>query len=144
MQTQGRNIRCYSTYLIERARSYGKTKHDYVGTASGRLKRLTVDKGLLREAESVQEMIHALVKCDVSCSVSTMVQILLLTLPRKFFSEEPENEVTLCAFRLLILDLLTLFQVMNEGTINILGKLPTRAGTTFADHARALLRDVET
>ena len=66
VQTQVRNIRCYSTYLIERARSYGKTKHDYVGGSSGRLKRLSVDKGLLRETESVQEIIHSLVKCDVS------------------------------------------------------------------------------
>lgn len=41
----------------------------------------------------------------------------------QFFAEEPENEVTLCAFRLLIMDLLTLFQVMNEGTITMLGVL---------------------
>jgi hypothetical protein len=43
----------------------------------------------------------------------------------QFLSHEPENEITLTAFRLLILDLLSLFYVMNEGTINILG-MPLR------------------
>lgn len=70
VQTQGRNIRTYSSYLVERARSYGKTKQDYVGAASSRLKRLSVDKGLLRETESVQEIIGSLVKCDVSLGSS--------------------------------------------------------------------------
>lgn len=56
-------------FLIERARSYAKTKYDFVGQGSGRLKRLTVDKGLLRETESVQEMIHALLKCEVSQTI---------------------------------------------------------------------------
>ena len=34
---------------------------------------------------------------------------------------EPENEITITAFRLLVLDLLALFQVANQGLINILG-----------------------
>jgi len=38
------------------------------------------------------------------------------------FDDEPENEITLTAFRLLTMDLLVLFHVSNEGTINILGK----------------------
>lgn len=37
-------------------------------------------------------------------------------------TDEPENEISLTAFRLLTLDLLTLYSVMNEGTINVLGK----------------------
>jgi phosphatidylinositol-binding clathrin assembly protein len=41
------------------------------------------------------------------------------------FQDEPENEITLTAFRLLTMDLLALFHVMNEGTINVLGR---RAG----------------
>lgn len=65
VQTQGRNIKVYSQYLTERARTYGKTNQDYVGGASGRLKRLTVDKGLLREVEAIQDQIHALLRCDV-------------------------------------------------------------------------------
>lgn len=42
----------------------------------------------------------------------------------QLLSTEPENEITLTAFRLLTMDLLTLFQIMNEGTINVLGKIP--------------------
>lgn len=68
VQTQGRNIKHYSTYLMYRAKSYQKAKTDYVRTGRGRMKQLTVDKGLLRETEAVQEQIAALVKCDVSAS----------------------------------------------------------------------------
>lgn len=102
VQTQGHNIRTYSEYLLRRAIEYGATKVDYVRGGEGRLKRLSIDKGLLREAESVQDQIRALLKCQP-------------------FDDEPENEITLTAFRLLTMDLLVLFHVMNEGTINILG-----------------------
>ena len=36
--------------------------------------------------------------------------------------DDVENEITLTAFRLLVLDLRTLYAVMNEGTINVLGR----------------------
>ncbi|KAL5119545.1 hypothetical protein ACEQ8H_002610 [Pleosporales sp. CAS-2024a] len=101
VQTQGHNIRTYSEYLLRRAVEYGSTKVDYVRGGEGRLKRLTIEKGLLREAESVQEQIRYLLRCQP-------------------FDDEPENEITLTAFRLLTMDLLVLFHVSNEGTINIL------------------------
>ncbi|XRM37994.1 hypothetical protein ABZX51_001434 [Aspergillus tubingensis] len=101
VQSQGHNIRRYSDYLIARARAFEDTKTDYVRSGQGRMKRLTVEKGLLRETEIVQHQIHALLKCD------------LLT-------DDVENEISLTAFRLLVLDLLTLYSVMNEGTINVL------------------------
>jgi hypothetical protein len=65
VQTQGLNIRRYSEYLSERVRGYRDTKIDHVREGAGRLKRLTVDKGLLRETETVQSQIQALLKCDV-------------------------------------------------------------------------------
>lgn len=65
VQTQGHNIRTYSEYLLRRAIEYGATKVDYVRGGEGRLKRLTIEKGLLREAESVQDQIRALLKCQV-------------------------------------------------------------------------------
>ncbi|OJD21203.1 hypothetical protein ACJ73_07457 [Blastomyces percursus] len=101
VQAQGLNIWRYSEYLISRANAFAETKTDFVRGGEGRLKRLTVSKGLLRETEIVQKQIHALVKCDL-------------------LMDEPENEISLTAFRLLTLDLLTLYSVMNEGTINIL------------------------
>lgn len=39
--------------------------------------------------------------------------------------EDPENEITITVFRLLVLDLLALFQVLNQGLISILGAPPT-------------------
>ena len=43
--------------------------------------------------------------------------------PPQLLTDEPENEITLTAFRLLTMDLLALFPVMNEGAINALGEL---------------------
>lgn len=40
----------------------------------------------------------------------------------KLLTDEVENEITTTAFRLLVMDLLALFYVMNEGVINILGR----------------------
>jgi hypothetical protein len=66
VQTQGRNIRHYTNYLNERARAYRETKCDFVRGAEKRLEKMSVDKGLLRETETVQHQITALLKCDVS------------------------------------------------------------------------------
>jgi hypothetical protein len=66
VQTQGHNIRTYSEYLLRRAIEYGTTRVDYVRGGEGRLKRLSVEKGLLREVESVQEQIRYLLKCQVT------------------------------------------------------------------------------
>ncbi|KAL2022740.1 hypothetical protein VTK56DRAFT_4556 [Thermocarpiscus australiensis] len=101
-QTQGRNIRHYSNYLSERARAYRETKIDWVRSKDARLEKLPVEKGLLRETEIVQHQLTALLKCDV-------------------METEPENEITITVFRLLVLDLLALFQALNQALINILG-----------------------
>lgn len=103
-QTQGRNIRHYSNYLSERSRAYRETKIDWVRAKDPRLEKLTVEKGLLRETEIVQTQLNALLKCDV-------------------MENEPENEITITVFRLLVLDLLALFQALNQALINILGEL---------------------
>ncbi|KAL2122825.1 hypothetical protein VTJ04DRAFT_3280 [Mycothermus thermophilus] len=100
-QTQGRNIRHYSNYLAERARAYKETKIDWVRLREPRLEKLSVEKGLLRETEYVQDQLTALLKCDV-------------------MDNEPENEITITVFRLLVLDLLALFQTLNQALINIL------------------------
>ncbi|KEY67579.1 hypothetical protein S7711_08252 [Stachybotrys chartarum IBT 7711] len=101
-QTQGRNIRHYANYLSERSRAYRDTQTDWVRAPESRLEKLSVDKGLLRETESVQRQLTALLKCDV-------------------LDTDGETEITITVFRLLVLDLLSLFQVLNQGLINILG-----------------------
>ncbi|CAK1355354.1 unnamed protein product [Cercospora beticola] len=101
VQTQGQNIRVYSEYLLSRALGYERTRCDYVRAGEGRMKRLTVDKGLLRETETVQSQIAALVRCT-------------------FLNNDVENEISLTAFRLLTRDLLDLYNVENEGVMNVL------------------------
>ncbi|KAM0520942.1 hypothetical protein ACHAPS_006664 [Verticillium nonalfalfae] len=101
-QTQGRNIRVYANYLQERAKAYRDTKCDWVRVKETRLEKMTVDKGLLRETESLQRQVSALLKCDI-------------------VEDQSSFEVTTTAFRLLVLDLLALFQSLNQAMINILG-----------------------
>lgn len=63
---------------------------------------------------------------------------------RQLLTSEPENEITLTAFRLLTMDLLVLFHAMNEGTINVLGESPTmKARYMLRDCDRALFRNVK-
>ncbi|KAK3110437.1 hypothetical protein LTR53_015276 [Teratosphaeriaceae sp. CCFEE 6253] len=102
VQTQGQNIRRYSEYLLARAQAYASSQCDYVRNGDGRMKQLTVDKGLLRETELVQFQISRLVKCDL-------------------LSNDVENEISLTAFRLLTTDLLILFSVENEAVMTVLG-----------------------
>ncbi|KAL2756972.1 hypothetical protein ACRALDRAFT_1012113, partial [Sodiomyces alcalophilus JCM 7366] len=101
-QTQGRNIRVYARYIHERARAYRDTKCDWVRVKVSRLEKLTVEKGLLRETEAIQRQISALLKCDI-------------------MEDDYSFEIVQTAFRLLVLDLLALFQAMNQAMINILG-----------------------
>ncbi|KAL9592082.1 MAG: hypothetical protein Q9179_007072 [Wetmoreana sp. 5 TL-2023] len=101
VQVQGTNIRHYYAYVLCRAKAFRDTKIDWVREGQGRLKKQTIPKGLLRETKTVQSQINALLKCD-------------------FLNNDPENEITLTAFRLLTMDLLILFGIMNEGTINVL------------------------
>lgn len=100
----------YSKYLQARVKQFDATNVDYVrdersnnstSQMGGRLRTLSVQKGLLREAESVQKQIDALLK-------------------NYFLENEVNNDVILTAFRLLVNDLLALFQELNEGVINIL------------------------
>ena len=102
VQTQGTNIRRYSEYLLARAEAYAASRCDYARSGEGRMKRLTVDKGLLRETEVVQEQIKMLVKCNL-------------------LDNDVENEISLTAFRLLTRDLLDLYNVENEAVMNVLG-----------------------
>jgi len=102
VQTQGISIMRYFEYLLERVKAYQDTKTDFVRSGAGKMRGLTVDKGLLRQTEVVQAQIKALLKCDL------------------LGGADPDNEISMTAFRLLTMDLLELFKAMNEGTINVL------------------------
>lgn len=120
-QTQGRNIRRYANYLTERARAYRETKIDWCRSGDGRLEKLSVDKGLLRETETVLHQLAALVKCDV-------------------LDSEGETDITISIFKLLVLDLLALFQCLNQGLINILGRF-FEMSKTDAERAMEIYRN---
>ena len=72
VQVQGTNIRHYYTYLLARAKAYKDTRIDWVREGPTRLKRQTVDKGLLRETEAVQSQISKLLQCDVGTICSSL------------------------------------------------------------------------
>ncbi|KAG9050414.1 hypothetical protein FS837_005487 [Tulasnella sp. UAMH 9824] len=71
-------------------------------TVVGRkLRIMTVEKGLLRETKVVQKTIDMLLEC-------------------KFYLDNLDDELTITALRILVKDLLILFQAVNEGVINLL------------------------
>ena len=107
VQTQGQNIRRYSEYLMARAVAYGHTKCDFVRSGDGRMRKMTVDKGLLRETEIVQDQVRALLRCD---------------LLQNDVAGGGENEITLTAFRLLTKDILDLYNCENEAVMNVLSR----------------------
>ena len=66
------------------------------------MRNMTVERGLLREVNTLQRLLDTLVEC-------------------RFYLEDKEDEVTMSALRLLVKDLLVLFMSVNEGVINVLG-----------------------
>ena len=82
---------------------------------------MTVEKGLLRETKIVQKMIDSLVECRVRVNVDETpggpdVDV-------KFYLDDLEDDLNITALRMLVKDLLILFQACNEGVINVLGML---------------------
>ncbi|KAF8551348.1 ANTH-domain-containing protein [Imleria badia] len=92
----------YSTVPPPKASSAKSKTPQRSKTISGRkLRVMTVEKGLLRETKTVQKMIDSLVEC-------------------RFYLDDLEDELTITALRMLVKDLLILFQAGNEGVINVL------------------------
>jgi hypothetical protein len=85
---------------------------------------MTVEKGLLRETKVVQKLMDALIECRVSSnnypidgSVSWSSYSYM-----QFYLDDLEDPLTTAALQMLVKDLLLLFQAVNEGVINVLGK----------------------
>ncbi|GMM43902.1 Yap1801 protein [Pichia kluyveri] len=106
-------IYTYDNYLLTRSKEFLKTNHDFIKESkkpygswnsnekSTLLRDLTIDKGLLRITESIQNQIDALLRC-------------------KFRESEVNNDLVILSFRMLTTDLITLYQCLNEGILNIL------------------------
>ncbi|KAI9252525.1 ANTH domain-containing protein [Helicostylum pulchrum] len=99
------NIYLYTAYLEQKVIAYRHLRYDYVkntmGSKEGRLRRLSVKDGLLKETIVLQKQIGTLLKCN-------------------FILDDVDNNISLYAYRLLVEDLLVLFQVINESIVNIL------------------------
>ena len=71
-----RIVKAYASYLDDRVRAYRELRHDVIrssdssrnggGATSNRLRRLNVEKGLLREVGITQKVGNAILNCDVS------------------------------------------------------------------------------
>jgi hypothetical protein len=62
----------------------------------------------------------------------------------QFYLDDLDDQLTTAALRMVIKDLLILFQAVNEGVINVLGKRCVRASwerLSLPDSFRALLRN---
>ncbi|KXN87515.1 ENTH domain-containing protein C19F8.03c [Leucoagaricus sp. SymC.cos] len=101
-----------STTLEDEEMNYSGKKRGGGGQASAtlgrsktmmgrKLRSMTVEKGLLRETKIVHQMIDSVVEC-------------------RFYLDGVDDELRLTAFRMLVKDLLILFQAGNEAVINLL------------------------
>ncbi|KAJ1648828.1 hypothetical protein IWQ61_009888 [Dispira simplex] len=118
---QSKNIRIYTHYLNERVQCYKEFRVDFVQDKYPSKTQINGDrkldiKRLLQEVALVQRQLHMLLKA-------------------KFFIDTVDNEVTFTALRLLIRDLLKLFQAMNAGVIKMLKNYFT---INYADMKRSL------
>ncbi|CAO3592902.1 unnamed protein product [Absidia cylindrospora] len=99
------NIYLYTAYLQQKVSVYRELHMDYIkatiSSKVGRLRRLSINDGLLKETMVLQRQVSALLKC-------------------KFVLDDVDNTISVFAFRLVVEDLLILFQVINEGVVNIL------------------------
>ncbi|KAF1800706.1 AP180 N-terminal homology domain-containing protein [Mucor lusitanicus] len=99
------NIYLYRAYLDERVIAFRHLRRDYVAASSskeeGRLRHLLVKDGLLKETAALQRQMESVLKC-------------------KFYLDEKDPQITWFAYRMVIEDLLALFQAVNEGVVNIL------------------------
>lgn len=97
-QQHGGNIKHYANYLYERARSYGEVQTDYVRFGEGRLRKLGVDKGLLREVENVQQQLRALLKCRVSadCPEKRVSKLTLGSLGKTRWTTRLRSQHSVC------------------------------------------------
>jgi len=90
-------------------------------TIMGRkLRTMTVEKGLLRETKVVQKMTDALVECRVRITIYGVWCSYLIS-SVQFYLDDLDDELTTTTLRMLVKDLLILFQAGNEGVINVLG-----------------------
>lgn len=111
----------YSTVPPPKASSTKSKTPQRSKTIMGRkLRVMTVEKGLLRETKTVQKMIDSLVECRVSFIITP--KYCLMKQHIQFYLDDLEDELTITALRMLVKDLLILFQAGNEGVINVLGK----------------------
>ncbi|KAG1089210.1 hypothetical protein G6F42_020041 [Rhizopus arrhizus] len=99
------NIYLYRAYLDERVIAFRHLRRDYVADSSskeeGRLRHLLIKDGLLKETAALQRQMESVLKC-------------------KFYLDEKDPQITWFAYRMVIEDLLALFQAVNEGVVNIL------------------------
>lgn len=136
-------VRSYATYLDDRVRAYKELHHDVIRASesdragagtSNRLRKLTVDRGLLREIGITQKVGNSVLNADVSLTCSSFPAVCLLT-PPQFFSEDLRDPLIIVAAQMSFKDVLAVYAGINEGVINMLEHYFEMAKT---DAARAL------
>ncbi|KAI0234068.1 hypothetical protein L0F63_000649 [Massospora cicadina] len=101
---QAKNIKVYSEYLENKVLVYQTAKVDFAESRSGRGMRLmneTVGRGLIKNITLIQDHLEVLLRT-------------------KYHESDIDNHVVLHSFKMLIRDLLKVFQCVNQGIISIL------------------------
>ncbi|KAJ3235731.1 hypothetical protein HDU81_000212 [Chytriomyces hyalinus] len=103
---QTKNIKLYARYLQGKVSGFRELKYDFVRSKVEIISKYrtgNVDMDFMKQLEKLQVQISLLLDCS-------------------FYTEELDNYVTLQCFRVLIGDMLSLFHILNEGVIKMLGE----------------------
>ncbi|KAJ3403624.1 hypothetical protein HDU80_003948 [Chytriomyces hyalinus] len=103
---QTKNIKLYARYLQGKVSGFRELKYDFVRSKVEIISKYrtgNVDMNFMKQLEKLQVQISLLLDCS-------------------FYTEELDNYVTLQCFRVLIGDMLSLFHILNEGVIKMLGE----------------------
>ncbi|AET38999.1 uncharacterized protein Ecym_3521 [Eremothecium cymbalariae DBVPG len=94
-------VRRYGDYLRIRAQEFGKLERDYVREGSSNLKEIGRNMVVLSHVESLEAQIAALIK-------------------NRYSQYDLNNDMLMAAFKLLVQDILALYNALNEGIITLL------------------------
>ncbi|AMD20317.1 HDL427Wp [Eremothecium sinecaudum] len=94
-------VKRYNNYLKTRAEEYGEIGRDYVRDGASNLKSIERNSVVLKHVESLEFQITALLK-------------------NRFSQYDLNNGMLMAAFKLLVQDVLVLYNALNEGIITLL------------------------
>ncbi|KAJ1501697.1 hypothetical protein HMI55_003262, partial [Coelomomyces lativittatus] len=124
---QSKNIQRYAAYLEEKVHVYRELKRDYCRPSSPIHPNSTDAYGSINapppsphSTDQMKMMKLSPISLVFLSDLGVLIRQLSMLVKANFYVADIDNNVTLAAFKLLLQDLLMLYQLINEGLINFL------------------------